>query len=227
MGGSQDPEESGPLRGGGVQEVFHPSDWRPVLPGRRGWFRGGLSGDGWSNCGLWVRLCEGSRQRGAGQGPCGVPEGGTSRTWSMVRPVRSRLVLSTVRDSDLLPARSQRRRAWMAALRMRIRRRQQRPPPLLPGQPSRVHSPAVARSTPVNFADFPPQAFRRPVQRGPWAAVPRREGASRCGGVDVHRRTHGVGVEGDDAAGGVIGQEALGRVHVVDAVDGPICPPTR
>ena len=106
-------------------------------------------------------------------------------------------------------------------------RRQQRQPPLLPVQPSRVHSPAVARSTPVNFADFPPQAFRRPVQRRPWAAVPRREGASRCGGVDVHRRTHGVGVEGDDAAGGVIGQEALGRVHVVEAVDGPICPPTR
>ena len=61
-----------------------------------------------------------ANQRGAGQGPGGVPGGGTSLTWSMVRPVGSRLVLSTVRDSDLLPVRSQRRRAWMAALRMRI-----------------------------------------------------------------------------------------------------------
>ena len=61
-----------------------------------------------------------ANQRGAGQGPCGVPEGGTSLTWSMVRPVRSRRVLSTVRDSGLLPVRSQRHRAWMVALRMRI-----------------------------------------------------------------------------------------------------------
>ena len=184
MGGSQDPEESGPLRGGGVQEVCHPSDWRPVLPGRRGWFRGGLSGDGWSNCGLWVRLCEGSRQRGAGQGPCGVPERGTSRTWSMVRPVRYRRVLSTVRDSDLLPVRSQRRRAWMAALRMRISVVSQRPPPLLPGQPSRVHSPAVARSTPVNFADFPAAGVPTSGAAGAMGSSPPARGGLpvwRCG----------------------------------------------